>query len=85
MLGIWYLAWNLARALIPTAPEGSIPFGCEPNRLAIAVDGDFLLWHVICSPLTGVHKGRSRGQPFNLRFTQQIGEANPSPFGTPFT
>jgi len=33
----------------------------SPTQLMVVnVDGDFL-WHVICSPLTRVHKGRSKG------------------------
>src|SRR2546422_4789832 len=41
-------------------------------------------WHVICSLWTEFAKGDQGGSRFNLRFTQQIGEVNPSPFGTLF-
>ena len=47
MLGIWYLAWNLARVLIPTAPDG-VQFPSDVNQIAgamvLAVDGDFFYY-----------------------------------------
>src|SRR5216683_5511845 len=55
----WYLVFSLEFGTSfnsNRARRGSIPFGCEPNRRGHGPCCRWrflLLWHVICSPLTG--------------------------------